>query len=1314
MFVKLNLKLLFLFSVLISFCKPKKQLYNANDCDLFVTPQGNDLNSCTSYDEACLTLSNANDLAIDGNTICLDGSEIETGGVLVIEKELKIITLYEDKTILNGGNRGCFYFYDLMKNFTMEGFRITNCSSLNNGATFTIDSCTKSTTPLLKLRNLVIEGNTANTGAGLYLYECDVSLENVTIKNNYAGVFGGGLYCSPNSAIIAKNVLIVNNTAGNEPQNIKVVDDPSECIINSQDDLKDCDECYNGGSCNFATGNCDCLPGSSLPSPECEICLEGFFSESINKASCEPCSSGTYNDLKDQTKCTKCRVGTFNPNNGSRAIGDCVDCETGSYQDLEGQSTCTLCPLGQYNNLTGTTQCTKCSKGMYNPHMGSKSIEDCLKCMNGTFQDKEGQSSCVSCPKGSYQDLEEQTSCNLCGEGMYQEVKGQSFCLNCIAGTYQDKEGQSICVSCHKGTYQDLKGQHFCCMCGKGTYQDEEGQSTCLECKVGTYQDQKGQSICGGCDKGTYQDLKGQQFCNICGNGTYQDEEGQSSCFECQAGTYQDQHGQSICNICPMGTYQNRISQEQCVACPRGTYNSKLGSGSIDDCIQCGLGTYNDQTGQSNCYLCPAGQYSNQKGSLNCLDCQPGRYSIQTGQTQCDYCEAGTYQDRSQSIHCEVCGFDTYQPNIGSNYCNNCPVFSETLSTKTKFITKCYCKIGYYGENGDNCKSCPDNGVCDTFNQHHPMPLSGFWTSQEDPDTIIQCTNYEACPGLETNKCNTGKGYTGDQCSSCLFGYYKFEDRCLSCPNNNNLRLIFVFLGVLFFIIFLLIIAKKMKNYFGSLSILISFLQIIAIFPKFSVAFPYRLLKYFSNLSFFNFNLDYLALDCSIEIRYPWRWFVVQLLPVFNLLLLIIIYYLIVFHSKMVRLYGKYVINVFPTLCVKPNRNNQNIFVFPFSIIRFYFAKFFIQSWSKKELKKFKNNCINVFLASLFLLYLILCLIIFQLFNCKYTKESKEYLLVADPTYHCYDTWWYRMLIFAILFGILYILGIPLFFVWIFWHSAKRTTEKIFMQRFGLLCSRYKEEWFFWELIIMARKILLVICQCFLYKYPIVQLICAILVVCASIVIQYIYNPYNTKTRNTYEFNLLLVILFILFSGLVLNNQNDTAHNPIIDFIIFLLFSSIFLFLIISILEIKNRIEFKKHESKIKKNNRFLESIQITKQDPIIRFLQMKPNLLHLLRYFSEITHSHQKKTFKFFNSLNSFLNNNQKFKSHCIKKLKYDPQIKNVYRSMLSNTWKNDLGIVVMKWYHFKADNISKFRFNQLLHKVLLYEMKIEKKTEK
>ncbi|KAJ3437471.1 hypothetical protein M0812_16634 [Anaeramoeba flamelloides] len=839
-----------------------------------------------------------------------------------------------------------------------------------------------------------------------------------------------------------------------------------------------------------------------------------------------------------------------------------------------------------------------------------------------------------------------------------------------------------------------MEGKNFCIDCPYDSYQEDEGKNSCLECPAGEFTASTGSTSfddCFYCEKGTYwnRQLSKERRVGRKGQGQSQGraEDEQSKCFRCMPGTYQDEEGQT-----------------QCKKCPIGTFNHNDGSIFEKDCLECPIGKYNEHESQSSCNLCPLGKYQNSQGNSVCIDCPKGSYTDKRGSTACKLCSSGTYQNENGGFQCKNCAFDTWQSNTGASECSFCPLFSETLSTKSKSIKECFCSLGYYGKPGEVCQKCPENGVCNKFNQYNPLPKPGYWSSNKNPNYLIKCNIYESCPGYEIETCDHQLGYGGYQCSECLNTFYKFESQCQECPTNNNSRLILFFILFILLIILLLIIAKKGKNYFGSFSIFINFFQVIAILPKLEFNWPIKLINFFQFFSIVNFNIDFLALECSINLNYTEKWFIIMLLPFILILILFIIYLTLFMHSLFVKFTGPILINKFPNLCIKSNRANQSKFLLPFSYLRYYLIKIFLNSWSKENLKIFLNTCINVFVASLLILYLILALKIFEFFDCDYSSNLKKYIFQPEKSHYCFDDWWYQILPFVIIFMILYIIGIPIFFGIMLWYHSKKVNEKVFNQRLSLLYSRYKIEYFFWEIIIIFRKFFIVIFEIYLTNYPLVQIILLICCLLLSIIIQNIYKPYNTPHRNFYEFSLLTVTLFIFFiSILFLTNEktrNKDLYSKLADLVIIIFSTVLCILLIISFLEIKNRIKYNIKKSKTKNNLKYLNNHYSKnshfshKKEPIYLTIKSKKNLnFHLLlKFFAQFNHSKNKK----FNILSKII------VDHYLSKKNKNHLILN----SIQEKWNQNTSFLILKWYKEKANLLWKYRFCQFFMKFLEYHL--------
>ncbi|KAJ6252885.1 insulin-like growth factor binding protein [Anaeramoeba flamelloides] len=1001
---------------------------------------------------------------------------------------------------------------------------------------------------------------------------------------------------------------------------------------------------------------------------------------------------------------------------------NCFPCSKGQYQNQTGQTQCLTCPSGSYQNEKGQSECIECATGTFNPDSGSTSIDNCIQCGEGQYQDQQGQSECLICLAGSYQNETGQIGCYQCSEGEYQDQNGQTQCFNCRPGSYQNETGQSECLKCTYGTFNPDYGSisiDNCTLCGHGEYQSKNGQSKCLNCQPGSYQNETGQSVCLKCTYGTYNPDSGSisiDNCIQCGEGQYQDHQGETECLNCQPGSYQNEKGQS-----------------QCKNCSTGTYNQEEGSETLDDCLKCPLGEYNDKEAQSSCSPCQMGQYSNQKGSTNCTDCVSGYYNSDERQTTCQFCQAGTYQNAKGAINCKSCPFNTWQANTGSEECEYCPLWSETLSIKTSSINQCYCKIGYYGEPGEYCSECPAEGICDTFNQHHPIPKSGFWSSNDNPNTLIECQISEACPGLGIEICNNSLGYTGYQCTECLNGFYKVDYKCAECPVNANFRLFLIFVVFMLLILFLLYIAKKATAYFGSFTISFSFLQFLAIVYQLNVDWPTNLSNTLQLFSPFDFNLDNLATECSFNFSYSEKWYIAQLFPFVCLFLFIITYWCFFLHSKIIQ---RLKINDFlykkcPKLLYKPSKRVDQKLIYYLHLIKYNLLSPFFQSLSKNELVKLKNIFINFYLTLLTLLYLILSSKCLEIFDCKYDSKSKKSIFQLETQYTCFgdDQEWNNLLIFSIIFIILYIVGIPILILYLLIKNSKIMNEKQFDLRFGLLCSRYSKSFFYWEVVIMLRKLFLAILKTFFINSTFIQLILLVCLMTISLLLQFKYHPYLTNRHNFLESIQLIISIIILFSGLIFNS-NELYNNAsfqkklFVTVIVSIIIIGVFLLFLITLVDIQHRFKANR------RNNKF--DLNSQKQKKIIQILlknNQKINTLSLLfNWLITLNNKNSKKIFYLFNKIYIQINRGDDDvdvsgsgsgvgggKDHQIKieiqNYKNNKKMMKLNNSRLKNInlfqelFNSHILILFLRWYNIQANAIQKIRIKNLLQFFFQYK---------
>ncbi|KAK9818094.1 hypothetical protein WJX72_007132 [[Myrmecia] bisecta] len=103
---------------------------------------------------------------------------------------------------------------------------------------------------------------------------------------------------------------------------------------------------------------------------------------------------------------------------------------------------------------------------------------------------------CQACQPGTYNypasaatTGEGQSSCMLCQQGMYNDAQAQTSCLSCPAQTYQDQAGSAACKACPDPNMISPPGAQTpgACVCKIGYFvfgQDNGGLGTCIKCSA--------------------------------------------------------------------------------------------------------------------------------------------------------------------------------------------------------------------------------------------------------------------------------------------------------------------------------------------------------------------------------------------------------------------------------------------------------------------------------------------------------------------------------------------------------------------------------------------------------------------------------------------------------------------------------------------------------------------------------------------------------------------------------------------------------------------------------------------------------------
>jgi hypothetical protein len=258
---------------------------------------------------------------------------------------------------------------------------------------------------------------------------------------------------------------------------------------------------------------------------------------------------------------------------------------------------------------------------------------------------------------------------------------------------------------------------------------------------------------------------------------------------------------------------------------------------------------------------------------------------------------------------------------------------------------------------------------------------------------------------------------------------------------------------------------------------------------------------------------------------------------------------------------------------------------------RNFIVWFFRQGLTRHQMQTFRNKCLNSYSTFLSFTYIFIMTQASSLFLCT-TQPNGSFTLDASPNIFCYDAradrgGWYYMLPVTIVIYIVFGLGAIVFFFFL-WLVRNRLTakenkltkqrigldgqidtykrdrnivgdvdvqdiedtqivesfgklareqaklensEKNFRERYKFLLTRFRKKYFFWEVVITARKLALSLLYAFLK--PVQVVVFGICVMFVALLLHFNCVPYRLKGHNLMEYVTLLATLLTLFFGLL-------------------------------------------------------------------------------------------------------------------------------------------------------------------------------------
>jgi len=442
------------------------------------------------------------------------------------------------------------------------------------------------------------------------------------------------------------------------------------------------------------------------------------------------------------------------------------------------------------------------------------------------------------------------------------------------------------------------------------------------------------------------------------------------------------------------------------------------------------------------------------------------------------------------------------------------------------------------------CSSCPANMDC--YGGSVIGPVSGYFRFSKWNDYAVECVNDEACLGNTISQansnyycksaknstfCETGwcsEKYTGNMCATCNSGYAKSSDiYCVACSNNPMYYVLAVILIVaaIGFIVFTVRNALKLKDFTKDgakpktsilIKIFLNYVQLVSIVSSFDFEWPSQVTGLFSVQSKVSSSSSTVfSVDCFLPSSGTIR-------PFFSKLLFI----------------------------------SLSPFFLILISLGVWFIIFKVKKWT--DWTRLKSNVTTTCVVILFMIHTTLVQTSILGFRCTNIGDASgsktEYYLAQDLEVECWgSTHLFWVFAVALPAFIVWGLGIPFFAYRILKKNQLNLESNEFKSKYGFLYDGYKSEKYYWEFVVLYRKIIMIFISVFMVTYgTTIQSLAVLGVAFVSFMLQLRGVPFQQNDLNTMEKRGLISATITLYCGIYyITKELPTAVNILLIVVIF-------------------------------------------------------------------------------------------------------------------------------------------------------------------
>ena len=472
-------------------------------------------------------------------------------------------------------------------------------------------------------------------------------------------------------------------------------------------------------------------------------------------------------------------------------------------------------------------------------------------------------------------------------------------------------------------------------------------------------------------------------------------------------------------------------------------------------------------------------------------------------------------------------------PNDNSTYSNSAIIeifLRNCISGEQITNSECIiCKEGTFLLKPElSCLPCPTGGICPGGTMLVPKP--GYWRSSNASEIVYACPLAGACLGNSTATDGIGQcseGYEGVMCSSCMGGYTKTSNGyCNVCPSKgSNVVILLVIIGVVLLLCIILIKTtirsafSTKEHYSIYIKIFTNYLQLMSLTANFNFNWPTYVLELFNVQQQAVSGADTLfSVDCYLSTKgtgnvgdsYYYELILMALLP---------------------------------------------FIIFAISSLAWLGVTFHTMDYSY-----LKRELLLTVIILVFLVYPNITIFNFSHFDCRAIDMLGSFL----RTNYAIQCWTERYTLYALIVVIpciiLWVIGLPTLVLVIMIKRRRKLNRDNNKVIFGFLFNGYRKVRFYWEFIIMYRKVVIISICVFLSDLSLtLQALTILLVMTWTSFLHYKLDPYNSVELNNMEMEALITSTLTLYCGLYYLTRDVGVAFQMILFCLILLGNGYFI-----------------------------------------------------------------------------------------------------------------------------------------------------------